>query len=93
MATILRNAGYQVGPVQHQLSEREWHDTFDVTTGQWTDGRASGLWDAATTTSIALQTAVSAAIMVISTDTLVSRGAVDPNFGLDPDAVAPSRAR
>lgn len=93
MATILENAGLQSGPVLHQLSERGWHDTFDVASGRWTDARVSGLWDAATTTRVALETAASAAIMVISTETLVSRGAVDPNFGLDSGADAPSRAR
>lgn len=91
MATIVENAGFERGAIEFGLTQRAWHDTFDVTTGQWADARVSGLWDSAATTRVAFQTALSAAIMVISTETLVSRGAVDPNFGLEPDAEAMPR--
>jgi chaperonin GroEL len=83
MSTILSNSGYSPGLIQHQLAERGGQDAFNVITGNWEDAQASGLLDAATTTRVALQTAVSAALMVISTETLVSRGAVDPNFSLE----------
>jgi chaperonin GroEL len=83
MSTILSNSGYSPGLIQHQLAERGGQDAFNVITGNWEDAQASGLLDAATTTRVALQTAVSAALMVISTETLVSRGAVDPNFNLE----------
>lgn len=87
MDSIVGNAGYERGSIQYQLSRREWHDVFDVTTGQWADARDSGLLDSVGTLRVALQTALSAAIMVISTETLVSHGAVDPTFGPDPAAI------
>ncbi len=85
METIVGNAGYEPGSIHYQLSQSEWHDAFDVTTGEWKEARVSGLMDAAATIRTAVQTAVSAALMVISTETLVSHGAVDPHYGLRPD--------
>lgn len=73
MSVILANSGYTPGPIQHQLGRMKWHETFDVVNGNWVDSREVGLFDSLISVRTALATAVSAALMVISTDTLVSR--------------------
>jgi chaperonin GroEL len=75
MATIAGNAGREPAPILASLTERCWHDTFDVVAGQWVDSRESGLLDGLASTATALDTAVSVARMVISTDTLLSHAA------------------
>jgi chaperonin GroEL len=75
MSVILENSDYHPGPILDQLSSKNWHDAFDVTSGVWVDTREAGLLDTLVSTKVALETAVSVALMVISTDTLVSRKA------------------
>jgi chaperonin GroEL len=75
MATIARNAGYEPATILATLSDRCWHDTFDVVSGAWIDSREAAPVDGLVSTVAALDTAVSVARMVISTDTLLSHAA------------------
>jgi chaperonin GroEL len=81
MATIARNAGREPAPILASLADRCWHDTFDVVAGEWVDSRDAGPLDGLVSTMTALDTAVSVARMVISTDTLVSHSATRHQVG------------
>lgn len=75
MSIILENSGVTPGLITEQVSNKDWHEAFDVTRGRWVDTRETGLLDTLVGVRVALDTAVSLALMIISTDTLVSRSA------------------
>ncbi len=75
MRVILRNAGVPFGPIIDQKGHKAWNEAFDVIGQEWVDTSCTGLWDPLEVVKVALETAVSAASTVISTDTLVSHGA------------------
>jgi chaperonin GroEL len=75
MTTLARNAGREPAPILASLADRCWHETFDVVAGAWVDSRETGPVDGLVSTVTTLDTAVSVARMVISTDTLLSHAA------------------
>ncbi len=81
MTALLTNAGISPSVVLHDLARSNGNDVFDASSKTWQPAHEAGPIDALVTTRTALQTAVSVALMVISTDTLVSRGAVGANVG------------
>jgi chaperonin GroEL len=85
---IVHNAGYEESVVIGHLREQPFGYGFDVISGHYVDMFKAGIIDPAKVTRIALQTAVSVALMLLTTDTLVTDAPVfipdfkDIEFGL-----------
>lgn len=75
MSIILENSGVVPGLITEQVPAKDWHQAYDVLRGEWVNTHETGLLDTLAATRVALDTAVSMALMIVSTDTLVSRKA------------------
>ncbi len=73
MRVIAANAGAQPALVIDRLRSEDASRTYDVLSHQWVDCSKSGLWDPLEVVRASLDTAVSTALMVLSTDVLVRR--------------------
>ncbi|OUC09119.1 hypothetical protein RY27_04820 [Litorilinea aerophila] len=70
---LLRNSGYEPEPILARLLEARGGCGFDVIRGQFTDMVAAAILDPLQVVQMALQTAVSGAIMHVTTEVLVHR--------------------
>jgi chaperonin GroEL len=71
LRALAANAGYEAGAVIGQLAHRGPGCGFDVTTGQVVDMAETGIWDSAAVVKVAVEGAVSAAALALTTDVLV----------------------
>lgn len=71
--SLLRNSGYEPEPILARLLEARGGCGFDVIRGQFTDMVAAAILDPLQVVQMALQTAVSGAIMHVTTEVLVHR--------------------
>lgn len=75
---LVENAGYNAGEIlgdlrRNYIQEKELNDThgFDVTTGEFVDMIDRGIIDPVKVTRSAIQNAVSAAVMILTTDCII----------------------
>lgn len=71
MRAIAENAGLDPSPIVHTARERGPRATFDVVRKQWVDAYEAGIVDPLPVVLTALETAVSAATMALTTDVLI----------------------
>jgi len=73
MRAIAANAGHDAGIIVHQAATHGEGETFDVVQGVWVDAWEAGIYDPLAVALAALETSVSAAAMILTTDVLVRR--------------------
>jgi chaperonin GroEL len=73
MRVIVANAGFEHEPIVHEARCRGAGWTFDVLQREWVDTRRAGPVDPLAVTLAALEAGVSAAILALSADVLVTR--------------------
>ena len=73
MRAIAENAGLDTSPIIHAAREHGEHHTFDVVGKQWVEAYEVGIVDPLPVALIALESAVSAANMALTTEVLIRR--------------------
>jgi chaperonin GroEL len=83
LACISRNAGHDPDPIVAKVTALPPGTGFDARRGRFTDMVADGIIDPAKVTVCAMRNAVSVALLVLTTDTLIARKPeyVDPTAG------------